>query len=107
MATGSWVSYLSAMPSLHIEHPITDMTTWTNAFTAISEIRRNAGVTAEIVRHPVGDDTYIVVDLEFDTTEQAQAFLEFLQTQIWAVPKNAPALAGTPEARILEPVQLT
>jgi hypothetical protein len=94
------------MPSLHIEHPITDLATWTSAFTAITEIRRQAGVTSERVRHPEGDDTFVVVDLEFDTSEHAHAFLHFLQTQIWAVPENAPALAGTPDAKVLEPVQL-
>jgi len=95
------------MVSLHIEHPITDLATWTTAFTAITEIRRQAGVTAEIVRHPVGDDTYVVIDLEFDTGEHAHAFLRFLESQIWAVRENAPALAGTPETKILEAVHLT
>jgi len=98
--------YVSAMPSLHIEHPITDLATWTKAFAAIAEIRRRAGVTEERVRHAEADERFIVVDLEFDTSEHAHAFLNFLQTQIWAVPENAPALAGTPEAKVLEPVRL-
>jgi hypothetical protein len=107
MGAGGGVSYLSAMTSLHIEHPITNLATWMTAFTAITEIRRQGGVTAERVRHPVGDETFVVVDLEFDTTEHAHAFLQFLETQIWAVPANAPALAGAPEARVLEQVELT
>jgi hypothetical protein len=94
------------MASLHIEHPITDLATWKKAFTAIAEIRRRAGVTGERVRHPEGDETFVVVDLEFATSEQAHVFLHFLESQIWAVPENAPALAGTPEARVLESVQL-
>ncbi|HEX9547813.1 MAG TPA: hypothetical protein VF942_10770 [Acidimicrobiales bacterium] len=100
-------SYRSIMPSLHIEHPITDLATWTTAFTAMADGRREMGVSAETVRHPVGDETFVVVDLEFGTTEQARSFLQFLETQVWAVPEKAPALAGTPEARILEPVTLT
>ena len=94
------------MTSLHIEHPITDLTTWTTAFAAAADIRRQIGVRAEQVRHPVGDPTFIVVDLEFDAVEQAETFLDFLRTQIWAVPENSPALAGTPETKILEPVDL-
>jgi hypothetical protein len=94
------------MPTLHIQHPITDLATWTRAFTALAEVRRQAGVSTETVRHPIGDEAFVVVDLEFGTTEQAQAFLQFLETRVWAVPANSPALAGSPEARILEPVEL-
>jgi hypothetical protein len=95
------------MPSLHIEHPITDLKTWTAAFAAFTEIRRQAGVSAETVRRPEGDDTFVVIDLDFDTTGQAHAFLHFLETQVWAVPESSPALAGTPEAKVLTTVELT
>jgi len=95
------------MPSLHIEHAITDLETWTIAFTSFDQIRRQAGVTAETIRHPAGDNNFVVIDLEFDTTEEAQSFLEFLKSQVWAVPENSPALAGAPEAKVLEPVELT
>jgi hypothetical protein len=94
------------MPSLHIEHRITDLEAWTAAFTRLAAIRRQAGVRAEQVRHPVGDPAFVVIDLEFDTVEQAQAFLGFLRTQVWAVPENSPALAGAPDAKILEPVTI-
>lgn len=77
------------------------------AFTAFAEVRRQAGVSTEMVRHPVGDDAFVVIDLEFATSDQAHAFLEFLKTQVWAVRENSPALAGTPDARVLEPVELT
>ena len=95
------------MPSLHIEHPVTDLRTWTSAFAAFTEIRRRAGVKAETVRCPEADETFVVIDLEFDTTDQAHAFLHFLETQVWAVPEISPALAGTPEARVLESIELT
>lgn len=95
------------MPSLHIEHPITDLKTWTSAFVAFAEVRRRAGVRAETVRCPAGDETFVVIDLEFETTDQAHAFQHFLETQVWAVPANSPALAGTPEARVLETVSAT
>lgn len=106
MGTDTEDSYRQIMPTLHIEHPITDLATWTRAFTALTEVRRQAGVRTETVRHPVGDKAFVVVDLEFATFEQAQAFLQFLETKVWAVPANSPALAGSPDARILEPVEL-
>lgn len=57
---------------------------------------------AQRVQHPVGDPRYIVVDLDFDTVVEAEAFLGFLTTQVWAIPDNAPALLGTPTTMILQ-----
>ena len=94
------------MASLHIEHPITDLKTWTSAFEAFAETRRRAGVRAETVRCAESDETYVVIDLEFDTTDQAYAFQHFLESQVWSVPANSPALAGTPESKVLQTVQL-
>lgn len=94
------------MASLHIQHAITDLTTWTAAFDGFAEKRRQAGVLSETVRHPVGDDRYVVIDLEFATTDQASAFLRFLQTAVWASNEASPALAGAPEVKILEPVDV-
>lgn len=94
------------MSILHIEHPITDFETWVAAFDRFSDARRDAGVRSHRVLRPVDDPCYVVVDLEFETDDAAVAFLEFLQTVVWAVPDNAPALAGNPRAVALhvEPV---
>ena len=94
------------MSILHIEHPITDFETWASAFERFSDARRDAGVRAHRVLRPADDPCYVVVDLEFDTDEAAVAFREFLQDVVWAVPDNAPALAGDPRAVVLrvEPV---
>jgi hypothetical protein len=92
------------MPTLHIEHPITDLDTWLSAFNSFGEVRRQAGVRAERIQQPIDNRSYIVVDLDFETVEQAIAFLSFLNEQVWAIPENAPALAGTPDTMILETV---
>ena len=92
------------MTTLHIEHAITDLATWTKAFGALAEVRSNAGVRSEQVRTPADDPNFIVVDLEFDDADRAATFLEFLRTNVWSTPAASPALAGTPDARILEPV---
>jgi len=63
------------MPFLHIEHPITDLKSWVSAFAGFTETRRQAGVTAETVRRPEGDDAFVVIDLEFDTTEPGSHLL--------------------------------
>ena len=92
------------MPTLHIEHPITDLATWRTAFDRFAGRRRDGGVQEERVQQPVDDDHYVVIDLDFPTLEQAQGFLQVLETTVWASRDASPALAGRPVTRILEPV---
>ena len=91
------------MPTLHIEHPITDFDTWSSAFDRFADARANAGVRGHRVQRPIDDPNYVVVDLDFDTREQAEGFLGFLRANVWANRENSPALAGAPETMILEP----
>ena len=93
------------MSTLHIEHPITDLRTWCAAYDRFADRRRDAGVSAERVQQPVDDEHYVVVDLDFPSREQAQRFLTFLETTVWATRGASPALAGSPRTRILEPVR--
>jgi hypothetical protein len=53
----------------------------------------------------VDEANYVVLDLDFDTVDQAQTFLEFLQNNVWTSSANSPALAGRPHTRILEPAE--
>ena len=92
------------MITLRIEHPISDLPTWKAAFDRFAERRRQGGVRGERVQHPLDDDRYVLVDLDFSTREQAQRFLGFLETTVWASRDSSPALAGTPRTRILEPI---
>lgn len=64
------------MPTLHIEHAI---------------------------QRPVDDPQYVVIDLDFDTTNEAEAFVQFLREKVRPLSENAAALAGTPQTKILEP----
>jgi hypothetical protein len=90
--------------TLHIEHAITDLDTWTSAFARFAEVRSRAGVRSETVRVPVGEPDFVVIDLDFDTPAEAEAFLGFLTSQVWADPASSPGLAGRPQTRILEPI---
>ena len=88
----------------HATHrnPVTDLNVWLAAFDRMAEARTNAGVTAQRVLHLVDDPNYIFVDLDFTTTEEAQSFLTFLKTTVWSSKDNAPALAGTPQTKLLQ-----
>lgn len=90
------------MTTLHIEHRITDLNAWLVAFDRFAEARAQAGVQSQRVQHPVDDPNYIVIDLDFTTTEEADRFLGFLKKNVWSSTDNAPALAGTPQTRLLQ-----
>jgi hypothetical protein len=92
------------MAVLHIEHPITDLSVWLEAFGRFAPAREAAGVRHERVQQPLDDARWIVVDLDFDTAEQATSFRSFLETVVWSNPEASPALAGTPRARVLADV---
>jgi hypothetical protein len=92
------------MATLHIEHPVTDIAVWKTAFDRFAEARAQAGVRSANIQQPIDDDHYVLIDLEFDTTADAESFRQFLQTVVWATPDNSPALAGTPQTRVLERV---
>lgn len=90
------------MYTLSIEHAISDFATWKQAFDRFAEARAQAGVLADRIRRPVDDRTYLVIELDFDTKDGAEAFREFLATVVWSNPEASPALAGTPATRVLE-----
>jgi hypothetical protein len=94
------------MPTLHIEHPITDFDTWTSAFNRFADARGNAGVRAHRIQRPVDNPAYVVIDLDFDSIDEAQSFLGFLNTRVWVNPENSPGLAGTPQTMILQQVAI-
>lgn len=91
------------MATLHIEHPVTDFGVWKAAFDRFAEVRERSGVRAHRIQRPVDDARYVVIDLDFQTVGQAQKFLDFLQAKVWTSTENAPALAGAPQTRILQP----
>lgn len=92
------------MATLHIEHPISDLTTWLTAFAKFAEARQKAGVRAQRIYQPVNDDKYIVLDLDFDTADEAAGFKTFLESNVWSSHEASPGLAGAPQARILQRV---
>jgi hypothetical protein len=92
------------MATLHIEHAISDFGTWLAAFDRFTDARRQAGVLAQRIHQPVDDDKYVVVDLEFETIDDAAKFKDFLETVVWQSREMSPGLAGTPRARVLRSV---
>jgi hypothetical protein len=94
------------MPILHIEHEISDLATWLEAFTRFAPAREQAGVKNTAVFQPADDPHYIVVNLAFESVEAAANFRTFLHDVVWKSPEASPALVGAPTARVLTEVGL-
>lgn len=93
------------MITLHIEHSISDFDTWKSAFDRFAQMRRESGVRRHRIARPLDDREYVVIDLDFDTTANAEGFLNFLRTRVWSTREASPALVGAPTTRILESVE--
>ncbi len=93
------------MATLRIEHAIHDFGIWQQAFDSFATARAKAGVRSFAIRQPVDDAKYLMLDLEFDTAGQAEAFAGFLHQHVWSSPDSSPALAGAPQTRILDLVR--
>ena len=90
------------MPTLLIEHSISDFATWNDAFARFAARRKEGGVMREQIMQPVDDPHYVIIELEYTTLDRARKFQQFLETQVWSTPANSPALVGSPQARILD-----
>lgn len=94
------------MPVVQLEHPIRDFETWKAAFDRDPIRRQTSGVRRYQIYRPIDDPNYVMVDLDFDSRAEAEAFQLALQ-ELWRSPQAAAALAGTPRARIVDVVEST
>jgi hypothetical protein len=92
------------MPTVQLEHSIKDFEMWKAAFDRDPIDRQGLGVRRHRVFRPVDDPQYVVVELEFDTTGEAEACRAALR-RLWSSPEVAPALVGSPQVRIVEQVE--
>lgn len=91
------------MPILQIEHPVDDYDTWKMAFDSDPLGREQSGVRRYRIVRPVDDPRYVIVDLEFDSSDDAEAFHSALR-DLWSR-VEVEGLAKSPRARITEAVE--
>jgi hypothetical protein len=89
---------------LHIEHPVPDYEAWKQAFDADPSGRERSGVRRYRILRAMDDPNYVMIDLEFDTTDGAEALLSSLRV-IWDRVQGT--LMSDPRARIVEAVETT
>lgn len=87
------------MTTLQIEHKVSNYEGWKKAFDNDPIDRKKAGVKRYQVYRPVDDPNYVIIDLYFDTKDEAQATLSRLR-QLWT--KVEGTVMFNPKTRILE-----
>jgi hypothetical protein len=91
------------VPVLQIEHSVRDFDAWKQAFDNDPLGRERSGVRSYRILRPADDPNRVVVDLEFDSREEAESFREALRGLWQRI--VAEGLIENPGARILEPVE--
>jgi hypothetical protein len=92
------------MPILQFEHAIKDYAMWKAAFDRDPVDRRALGVRRHRLYRPLDDPNYVVGELEFETSAEADACVDALR-ELWKSREAAPALVGAPLVRIFETVE--
>lgn len=90
------------MPIVRIEHAVASFEGWKQAFDRDPADRKGSGVRRYQILRPKDDPNFVIIDLEFDTLNQAEAFLQTMQ-RIWNGPGKA--VMKDPRARITERVE--
>jgi hypothetical protein len=91
------------MPILQIEHGVRDYDAWKQSFDSDPVGREQGGVRRYRVLRPSDDPNSVIVDLEFDSASEAEAFRTALR-ELWDRVGGDLGLEG-PRARILETVE--
>jgi hypothetical protein len=90
------------MPTVRIEHAVPNFDQWKRAFDSDPAGRKASGVRRYQVVQAQDDPNLVMIDLDFDSTGEADAFLRAMET-IWAGP--AKAIMQNPHARVANVVE--
>jgi hypothetical protein len=88
---------------LRIEHRVPDFDGWKKAFDSDPVGREKMGVRRYRILRSIDDANYVLIDLEFDTVNQAQALLDAMRV-VWGRVEGT--IMMNPQARIAETVEI-
>ena len=83
---------------LRIEHEVPDFDRWKVAFDSDPADRKGSGVRRFRVLRSVDDPNYVLIDLEFDTSDGAQQLLAKMR-RVWSA--DGQRVMRNPQARIV------
>jgi hypothetical protein len=92
------------MPVVRIEHKVPSFDKWKQAFDSDPANRKGLGVRRYQVSRLQNDPDHVMIDLEFESTGEAEAFVQTMQ-RIWDGPGKA--VMQNPRARIVDVVETT
>ncbi len=90
------------VPVLRIEHAVPDFAGWKRAFDSDPADRKGSGVRRYQVMQSVDDPNYVLIDLEFDTLEDAEGLLAKMR-RVWN--GEGRNVMRNPQARIVNAVE--
>ena len=90
------------MPVVRIEHSVPSFDKWKEAFDRDPADRKGSGVRRYQILRLQNEPNYVMIDLEFDNTAEAEAFVQKMQ-RIWDGPAKGVML--NPRARIADFVE--
>jgi hypothetical protein len=92
------------MPTLRIEHAVPDFNGWKRAFDSDPADRKGSGVRRYRVLRSVDDPNYVMIDLEFDSLQDAEGLLAKMR-RVWS--GDGQKVMRNPQARIVDTVETT
>jgi hypothetical protein len=101
--SGEQMTREDEMSILQIEHGVRGYEAWKQAFDNDPVGREQGGVRRYRILRPADDPNYVIVDLEFDSVGEADAFRAKLR-ELWGRIGDDLGLEG-PRARIVEVVE--
>jgi len=88
------------MATLQILNEVRDFDTWKAAFDSYERLRADHGVRRYRVLRSVAEPDRVTVQLDFDSDDEAAAFLPRLE-RIWASPRSQAQLVGHAPSELL------
>jgi hypothetical protein len=87
---------------LQIEHPVPSFDAWKAAFDSDPVNREQSGVRRYQVFRPIDNPNYAMVDLEFDSSSEAEGLLAAMR-EVWRRVEGT--IMESPHVRIVEVVE--
>lgn len=91
------------MFTIRIEHPVPSFEGWKKAFDSDPIGRPKNGVLRHRVSQLVGDDKFVAIELDFESLEKANFFLDALKV-LWG--KVEGRVMSAPQARIFQSTEI-
>jgi hypothetical protein len=90
------------MLTVQIEHPMRDFKSWRAAFDSDPVGRKQAGVRRYRILRPVDEPNRVVIELDFDSASEAEAFVAAMR-KVWNRVEGT--IIMSPTARIFESIE--